>query len=662
MDTIRKKRMKTIICWCCLGALVLGLSVMPLVAKQNAQDDGPVATVRTAQAVEQPLAEELRGGGTLSAPDAQEITLPAGVKLTEFLVKNGDQVQQGDALAVVDPVSVMTAIEQIQQTLDYLDSQINSADTQSGTTRIPAKTAGVVKQIFAREGDSVQQVMLEYGALAVVSLDGCMAVDIETQQQLRVGTGVTVTLETGEECQGKVDSRLGQTYIITVEDEGYPVDTAASVTTEDGKALGSGRLYIHDPWKATAVYGTVEQVWVKEQEKLTKGTTILTLSDTDTDAQQQILVGRRQEYEQTMERLFQIYQSGVLSAPCDGVVDGVEEDSAWLLTDSDEGFVIQLLSGEVTPEPAPPEGEIPEETAPAETVPEETQPEPTVYTGLVALIAQDEAGNLSYLTNGQEVSLSDPSQLTPEQKDPTSMTIPYAFSGTGYLYVISEGELLLTATPAAAGQLVLISGEKLISLGTVGQSTGGAMPGGDLSAMMPGGLTGNFSGGTAPSFEPYDLTESTVLTVTPEDTMTLDIPIDEQDISRVSLGMEARVVVTAVGGEGCTATVTDIGTASNSGGNSKFTVTLTMPRQGQMLPGMSASARLTLSEAESCLTVPTAALEDVGDSCVVYTAYAEKTNTLSDPVPVEIGLSDGENTQILEGLEAGTQVYYFYYE
>lgn len=661
MDTMRKKRMKTIVCWGCLGALVLGLAVMPLVAKQNAQDDGPVATVRNALAEERTLTEELRGGGTLSAPDAQEITLPTGVKLTEFLVKNGDQVHQGDALAVVDPVSVMTAIEQIQDTLEYLDSQIDSADTQSGTTRIQAKTAGVVKQIFAKEGDSVQQVMLEYGALAVVSLDGCMAVDIDTEQQLRVGDSVTVTLETGEECQGRVDSRLGQTYIITIDDEGYPVDTAASVTTEDGEKLGSGKLYIHDPWKATAVYGTVEKIRVAEQEKVSKGTTLLTLSDTDTDAQQQILVGRRQEYEDTMARLFQIYQSGVISAPCDGVVDGVEEDSAWLLADGEEGLVIQLLSNEVG-EPTPPEGQMPEETQPEQTPPEETQPEQTVYTGLVALIAQGEDGTLNYLTNGQEVSLSDPNQLTPAQKDTSAMTIPYAFTGTGYLYVISEGQLLLTATPAAAGQLVLICGDKLISLGTVEQNMGGGMPSGDLSAMMPGGITGDFSGGTTASFEPYDLTEATVLTVTPEDTMTLDIPIDEQDISRVSLGMEAQVVVTAVGGEGCVATVTDIGTASNSGGNSKFTVTLTMTRQDQMLPGMSASASLTLAETENCLTVPTAALADAQGKCVVYTSYAEKTNTLSDPVPVEIGLSDGENTQILEGLEAGTQVYYFYYE
>lgn len=659
MDTMRKKRMKTMICWCCLGALVLGLAVMPLVAKQNVQDDGPVATVRTAQAEENTLTEELRGGGTLSAPDAQEITLPTGIKLTGFLVKNGDQVHEGDALATVDTVSVMTAIEQIQQTLEYLDSQIDSADTQSGTTRIQAKTAGMVKQIFAREGDSVQQVMLEYGALAVVSLDGCMAVDLETQKQLQIGTEVTVTLETGEKCQGRVDSRLGQTYIITIEDEGYPVDTAASVATKDGETLGSGKLYIHDPWKATAVYGTVDKIRVEEQEKVSKGTTLLTLSDTDTDAQQQILVGRRQEYEDTMARLFQIYQSGVLSAPCDGVVDGVEEDSTWLLADGEEGIVIQLLSNEVS---EPQEPMLPEGDAPGETPPEETQPEQTVYTGLIAMVTQDETGALCYLTNGQTVSLSDPSQLTPEQKDPTAMTIPYAFSGTGYLYVISGGQLLLTATPAAAGQLVLICEDKLISLGTVEQGMSGTMPGGDMSTMMPSGITGDFSGGTTASFEPYDLTESTVLTVTPEDTMTLDISIDEQDISRISLGMEAQVEVTAVGGEAYAATVTDIGTASNSGGNSKFTVTLTMTRQGQMLPGMSASARLTLAEGETCLTVPTAALEDDGGECVVYTAYTEKSNTLSKPVQVQTGLSDGENTQILEGLEPGTQVYYFYYE
>lgn len=652
MEKNRKKQIKGILCWCAIGCLVVALAVMPLAAAKNAEDAAPKAAIRCEQAAYGTLEQGLRFGGTLAAETAVEVSLPSGIKLTEFLVKNGDSVRKGDALAAVDPVSVMTAIVNIQETLEYLDSQINDVDTDSATTRLTAQTAGRVKAVYAREGDSVRQVMLSYGALAVLSLDGRMAVDVETDQVLRVGDSVTVALETGEECAGRVDSRLGNTLIVTMEDGGYEVDTQASVLTPDGQILGRGKLYIHNPWRVTAVSGTVSDVQVAENDRVTKGKTLLTLSDTDTATQQKVLLGQRQDYEETMEQLFRMYRSGVLEAPCDGLVEGIQEDSPWLLR-GEEGWVVQLLTNQ---EP----GELPQESEP-----EQPQPEPVTYTGVVALVTQGEDGLLQFLTNGQEVTISDASQLTPEQKDPAAMTIPYAYTGNLYLYVISQGELLLTATPAGAGQLVLIQEDRLISLGTVsagsagnGENSSGQLPDSG-AAMMPGGMAG---GEMAPSFEPYDLTQTKVLTVTPVETMTLEVPVDELDIGRISLGMEAQVTVTALADQRVSARVTKIGTASNSGGNSKFAVTLTLDREENMLPGMSASAVLPWGTAENVLTIPAGALQDDGRETFVYTAYDKKTGTLSAPVTVTTGLSDGERVEILSGLEDGQWVYYRYYE
>lgn len=144
--------------------------------------------------------------------------------------------------------------------------------------------------------------------------------------------------------------------------------------------------------------------------------------------------------------------------------------------------------------------------------------------------------------------------------------------------------------------------------------------------------------------------------------MTLDVPVDEQDISKITLGMEASVTITALGSETYPARVTKIGSAVNSGGNSKFTVTLTLDKAENMLPGMSASAKLTLGETPDCLTIPTAAICDEDGAIVVYTGQDPKTGALTSPVTVTIGLSDGDSTQILTGLEPGQQVYYTYYE
>lgn len=675
MDKMGKKRIKQILSWCCIAALVLILAVMPLIAAEKARSDGPVAVVKSVQAATGTVSQALRGGGTLDFEEAQDITIPTGVKLTSFLVKNGDSVKQGDALASVDKVSVMATITQIQDTLEYLDQKINSDNGDSGTTRIQAQTAGVVKQVYAREGDSVQDVMLQYGALAVLSLDGNMAVDLETEEELRLGDCLNVTLATGETVEGRVESRLGNTFIITVEDEGYPVDLEVEITDGDGIRLGSGKLYIHNPWKATAAYGTVSKVNVKENDSVNKNRTLLTLSDTDTAAQQQILLGQRQDYEETMAELFQIYQSGTLTAPCDGVVDGVDEDSAYLLSGEEGQWTVMLLSN-VSGLAAPGEGDNgtgdtdTENPNPGDSDPAPSQPpaSATTYTGVVALVSSGENG-LMLLSNGVSVTISDPGLLSP---DVAGLTAPYSYAGDFHLYTIGEdGSLVDSGTVAAAGTLVFVTDGKLIALGSAG---GGAQGGqmGDFSGMMPEGMMGSISGFsgfsgytggvTTPAFEPYDLTEATVLTVTPEDIMTLEVAIDELDISKVTVGMAAKITVTAMGSEEYPATVTQIGTAENSGGNSKFSVTLTMDRQGQMLPGMSASAKLPLGEDQTGLTIPTAALWEEGSKTFVYTTYDQKEETLGGPVEVTVGVADGETVTILDGLAEGQTVYYNYYE
>lgn len=661
MEKSKKKSIKSIISWCCIAALVLGLALMPLVAAESAREDGPQAVTHSAQVELGTVSQALRFGGSLASQDGEELTLPSGVRLKSFLVKNGDTVRKGDALAQVDSLTVMEAITQVQDTLDYLDSQLDSLDSTSGTIRLTAQTSGMVKEVNVKKGDDVQQVMVAHGALMVLSLDGKMAVDIVTEERMLVGDTLTVTLATGETVEGRVDSRLGNTYIITITDKGYAPDTQAVVSTREGKQLGTGSLYIHNPWRVTAVSGKVSTVKGKENQKVSQGEVLLSLTDTDTDARQQTLLDQRQDYEDTMQTLFRLYETGTLNAPCDGVVDGVDTDSPLLLAGQAGQWEIVLLS-------ATQEGEAPtqpESTQPEPSEPEPTQPEPAGYAGIVAVIMAGENGGLTYLTNNVILTITDPSELTQSQKDVAGLTTPTSFAGDSYLYVLSQGTLRLTATQAAAGQLVFITEGKLISLGTVSTGTGtipgGNLPG-DLSGLRPGAFAGMGGMTMAPSFEPYDLTQTTVLTVTPEETLTLEVPVDEQDISKVTLGMEAQVRITALGSETYTARVTKIGAAVNSGGNSKFTVTLTLDKEETMLPGMSASAVLPLGQGEAGLTVPTAAIYDDDEGIFVYTALEEKTGALANPVNVTLGDSDGETTRILTGLEEGQTVYYTSYE
>ena len=121
--------------------------------------------------------------------------------------------------------------------------------------------------------------------------------------------------------------------------------------------------------------------------------------------------------------------------------------------------------------------------------------------------------------------------------------------------------------------------------------------------------------------------------------------------------------IDALGGEKYTATITQIGNIGvSNGGNSKYTVELTMDRAENMLSGMNATATIVLSSASDVLTIPADALVENGNQTVVYTGYDEENDILLNPVTVKVGCSDGETVEVLEGLADGQTYYYAYYD
>ena len=191
------------------------------------------------------------------------------------------------------------------------------------------------------------------------------------------------------------------------------------------------------------------------------------------------------------------------------------------------------------------------------------------------------------------------------------------------------------------------------------QGSGGGRPSG---SSMPsfGGYSGYAGTGTQEEATVTVPEEVTVASVTPQDTMTLEMPVDELDLHLIRAGQEAQVTLEALG-KTFPATVTALSrTGESSGGNSKFTVTLTIQREEDMLPGMNGAVSIPL-ETVSGLAIPVAALEQEGTRCFVYTALDPKTGEPASPVDVTTGRSDGEYV-LIEGLEEGTEVWYSYYE
>lgn len=342
MEKTQKKRIKRYLLWGGAAVLVAILALMPLLAKNGGTSDGPTASIITTTVETGTISSSLRGGGTITVDGTEDVTIPSGVKITEFLVKNGDYVTEGTPVATVDKVSVMTAITELNDTLKYLREELEDARNEKVSASITATAGGRVKKVFAEVGDSVQDVMLRDGALAILSLDGKMAVKLEENLAVTTGEAVTVTLADGEEVEGRVESNLEGVVVITVEDEGYEVGQSVTVS-QNGETLGQSALYIHSAWKATAYSGTVETVSAKEEKTLSSGATLFTLKDRDFEGELQRRANQHREYEELLQELLTMYESGVLTAPCDGEVSGVDKDSAHLLAATEDGWVLTTL-------------------------------------------------------------------------------------------------------------------------------------------------------------------------------------------------------------------------------------------------------------------------------------------------------------------------------
>ena len=269
------------------------------------------------------------GSGSLTDVDLESVSVPDGVQITEVLVKPNQAVTQGDILATVDMASVISAMADLQTQIEELDAEISDAEDDSASTSIYADVTGRVKAIFGETDADVADVMYEYGALALISLDGYMAVDLETEA-LAEGDAVTVKLSDGEETDGTVESVVGSTATILVTDDGPEYDEEVTVTAEDGTKIGTGKLYIHNPLAVTGYAGTISTVNASLNQKVYASTTLFTLSDTSTSASYDALLRSRSEKEETLLELLKIQRYGGLTAPISGSVYSVAD------LDSDE--------------------------------------------------------------------------------------------------------------------------------------------------------------------------------------------------------------------------------------------------------------------------------------------------------------------------------------
>ncbi|MGI6315182.1 MAG: HlyD family efflux transporter periplasmic adaptor subunit [Christensenellales bacterium] len=698
--------------WIVPMILVIAVAVAIASLPQKNTGDEAVSVneqVLSAAAEEGVISTVLSGTGMLAEEAAKSVRIPDSVTVTAYHVNNGDTVKAGDVLASVDQASVGVAVAELQKAIDELDTDLNEETDKNADKKITAAVNGRVKKIYAQEGQSVLDVIAEHGCLMLISLDGHMGVDLDEKGGVSVGDAVRIALSDGTEETGRVAAKENGLLTVTLSDESASCGDTVSVWKEDGTELGKGRLYIHSELKVTGYYGSVSSVPVEENSLVEEGDTLLKLDHVGQTSTYYTLLKRRQQLEAQMESLFRLYQDGVLYAEWDGVISGIPEDGTVIslsvrgkgneMDAADSGLVngsavaLKSSGSRIGAMNMAYRGGLESETLSHSPTGEDAS-KLLNYAATVVSIGEDD---VQFTVSYPAVGVVDYSKLFELSGENYEYSGFYSCTGTASVYMFRNGVWeTVRASELFPGEFCVITvrADEATSMdpvwivcnraASIEQPPDGSQepvepqessepqqpadsktpPSGSgfvMTPAIPGTAEENSRGKEQKLYEKYSLAEKQVLCIMPQDTMSITIHVDELDILSLREELPVKITLEALKGREYTGTIIEIGrTGSKEGNNTKYNVTVSIPREENMIPGMNAAVRITTAECVAPITVPAAALVEKGAKTYVYTSYDEKKDSLNAPVEVETGVSDGMRVEILSGIEKGSDVFYRY--
>ena len=306
-------------------AILCGAGLFGLKAYINKQAESSSTTSYSRAVVTRGALEEtVYGSGTTSARNQTNVLAEAEGTLTDLRVSVGDDVKAGDILAVMTNADLDDTITDLEFDLWELDDQILSTSAGSKVTTIEAPAAGRVVAIYAEAGDDALAVFRGEGALAIISTDGRMKVelsDVDTASGVSLGEKLTVTGETFIAEGTVVDlTRQGTCLTLTIQDDSLPMGETVTVARQNGTILGTSTLEVNKPMAVSSYGGTIESVRVSVGDKVKRADTLFKLTDSPLTLKIENLRLQREAAAKSLEEAKQQRENLIIVAPCDGTI------------------------------------------------------------------------------------------------------------------------------------------------------------------------------------------------------------------------------------------------------------------------------------------------------------------------------------------------------
>ena len=215
---------------------------------------------QTAEVTAGNIEQTVSAPGVLKFVDPVEQKATSSVKITDVSVKVGDMVKQGDPIAQIDAAALAANIANLDTSVSQLEKQVRGlARSFRSDKKIIAGVTGYVKEVYIKEGDSVDAVVAEKGGIALISADGLMTVQFKSGD---VTPNEEVTVVSGSyRVKGHVSKIDGDAVTVSFPDKKVALNGTVEVYKDD-KLLGSGSAQVDLPYYVPANSGIVTDVKV----------------------------------------------------------------------------------------------------------------------------------------------------------------------------------------------------------------------------------------------------------------------------------------------------------------------------------------------------------------------------------------------------------------
>ncbi len=645
------------------------------------------------------ISNTIVGTGTIENDSSDSITVPSGITINEVKVESGDTVAKGDTLATVDITSVLEAMENVQEQIEELDEQIEECKDNDETQTVSAKISGTIKKIYGKKGESVAECVAQNGAVMTISINGNSNQTIEitasggTISKINVKKGDVVSVgdtlftikndEESVEYKKYISQRkklvatlkklteISETGTIVADIDG----TVGDVNISDGNDSSTTTSNTNVSTSKTSSTSSSD-ITVNKTSATTNGTSVLVtntssnikvmaknMSTASTDEKQTEATFSSEkeisDLNKNSDKLtFKITNSGDITKNNLSIAlpkTGQNPQNNVNATDgSYTGSIVWNITGETFEAQKTYYADVTLNAADGYMF--ETDSITQIQTGLISGISvSEDKKTISFkITFPETLDNEDTNQSKSKEN-----TTPSDSEQND-----NKEETTTEKETKVENKSVNISDNRQDNIETTDSNSADeekADSNKSSENYISASDSSNVSETTQTTSEASDEYSDSVtaFTLASNDNMLISVSVDELDINSVEVSQEAQVTLDAIEDEIFTGTVQKVGNtaSSSSGGVSKYTVKITIPKDTRMKEGMNASATIVIESRENVLTIPVNALQEKGNKTFVYTKKDEDGN-LSGETEIQTGLSDGDNVEITEGLSQGDIVYY----